>query len=144
MAEHATKQQDSTADTSLGYFTSKAVWLVATASVLYSQHIGIMHSASNCAAWLLQEVGQKVAMHAVAMKPRYLSPDTVPPEALEGTPSTVPPHACLWECMTASCALDSSSGYACSCSDCVMLAEHRDQLFASLLFATAVQLKSKY
>lgn len=31
-----------------------------------------------------QEVGQKVAMHAVAMKPRYLSPETVPAEALEG------------------------------------------------------------
>ncbi|DBA90441.1 TPA: Elongation factor, variant 4 [Trebouxia sp. C0004] len=30
-----------------------------------------------------KEVGQKVAMHAVAMKPRYLSPDTVPAEALE-------------------------------------------------------------
>ncbi len=51
-----------------------------------------MHSASNWAAWLLQEVGQKVAMHAVAMKPRYLSPDTVPVEALEGIPSSMP-HA---------------------------------------------------
>lgn len=30
-----------------------------------------------------KEVGQKVAMHAVAMKPRYLSPETVPAEALE-------------------------------------------------------------
>lgn len=33
---------------------------------------------------LVQEIGQKVAMHAVAMKPRYLSPETVPAEALEG------------------------------------------------------------
>ena len=46
--------------------------------------------------------------------------------------------------MTATCALDASSAYACSCSDCVVLAEHRDWLFASLLFATAVQLKSRY
>ncbi|KAL3154707.1 hypothetical protein ABBQ38_011256 [Trebouxia sp. C0009 RCD-2024] len=30
-----------------------------------------------------KEIGQKVAMHAVAMKPRYLSPETVPAEALE-------------------------------------------------------------
>ena len=52
-----------------------------------------MHSASKWAAWLLQEVGQKVAMHAVAMKPRYLSPDTVPAEALEGSPSTISSHA---------------------------------------------------
>jgi len=52
-----------------------------------------MHSAFNWAAWLLQEVGQKVAMHAVAMKPRYLSPDTVPVEALEGIPSTISPRA---------------------------------------------------
>lgn len=33
---------------------------------------------------LVQEIGQKVAMHAVAMKPRYLSPQSVPAEALEG------------------------------------------------------------
>ena len=33
---------------------------------------------------LVQEIGQKVAMHAVAMKPRYLSPESVPAEALEG------------------------------------------------------------
>ena len=72
-------------------------WLVATASILYSQHTGIRISASNYAAWLLQEVGQKVAMHAVAMKPRYLSPDTVPAEALEGSPDTTPLHSCLWE-----------------------------------------------
>lgn len=32
----------------------------------------------------MQEVGQKVAMHAVAMKPHYLSPETVPADALEG------------------------------------------------------------
>ena len=32
----------------------------------------------------MQEIGQKVAMHAVAMKPRYLSPESVPAEALEG------------------------------------------------------------
>ena len=32
----------------------------------------------------MQEIGQKVAMHAVAMKPRYLAPETVPTEALEG------------------------------------------------------------
>ena len=35
-------------------------------------------------AMMVQEIGQKVAMHAVAMKPRYLSPETVPAEALEG------------------------------------------------------------
>lgn len=35
-------------------------------------------------ALVVQEIGQKVAMHAVAMKPRYLSPETVPAEALEG------------------------------------------------------------
>ena len=33
---------------------------------------------------MVQEIGQKVAMHAVAMKPRYLSPQSVPAEALEG------------------------------------------------------------
>lgn len=33
---------------------------------------------------LLQEIGQKVAMHVVAMKPRYLNPESVPAEALEG------------------------------------------------------------
>ena len=41
---------------------------------------------------MLQEIGQKVAMHAVAMKPRYLSPETVPAEAVEGgVPYLVPP-----------------------------------------------------
>lgn len=124
MAEHANRQQDSTADTSLGCFTPNAVWLVATASISYFQHTGVMHSASDYAAWLLQEVGQKVAMHAVAMKPRYLSPDTVPAEALEGSPDAIPPHACLWVSRTASCAADTSSGYACTCSHCIMLAEH--------------------
>lgn len=34
--------------------------------------------------WWLQEVAQKVAMHAVAMKPQYLKPECVPAEALEG------------------------------------------------------------
>ena len=37
----------------------------------------------------VQEIGQKVAMHAVAMKPRYLSPQSVPAEALEGDATRV-------------------------------------------------------
>ena len=32
----------------------------------------------------MQEIGQKVAMHTVAMKPRFLSPEAVPAAALEG------------------------------------------------------------
>ena len=93
MAEHATKQQDSTADTLLGYFT------VAGSNSVYLVFPAYRHQdfSSNYAAWLLQEVGQKVAMHAVALKPRYLSPDTVPAEALEGSPDTTPLHSCLWE-----------------------------------------------
>lgn len=36
----------------------------------------------------LQEVAQKVAMHAVAMKPQYLNPESVPAQALEGQSSS--------------------------------------------------------
>lgn len=34
--------------------------------------------------WHVQEIAQKVAMHAVAMKPQYLDPQSVPADALEG------------------------------------------------------------
>ena len=64
---------------------SNSIYLVFPA---YRHHAFSLHL--RC---LVQEVGQKVAMHAVAMKPRYLSPDTVPIEALEGIPSTISPHA---------------------------------------------------
>ena len=45
---------------------------------------------------VVQEVGQKVAMHAVAMKPRYLSPESVPAEALEGDTAHT---ACMLACI---------------------------------------------
>ena len=44
----------------------------------------------------MQEIGQKVAMHAVAMKPRYLSPESVPAEALEGDTAHT---ACMLACI---------------------------------------------
>ncbi len=37
-------------------------------------------------------------MHAVAMKPRYLSPETVPAEALEGKQAMGPDISCLASC----------------------------------------------
>ena len=35
--------------------------------------------------FVLQELGQKIAMHAVAMRPQFLDKDSVSAEALEGT-----------------------------------------------------------
>lgn len=57
----------------------------------------------NESALMVQEIGQKVAMHAVAMKPRYLSPETVPAEALEGEAAHVTGIA--WGEMHAPCLL---------------------------------------